>query len=94
MIARAAKGLEKEKTEELRSLVFRLKDIWRVALNNDEPSKVKSLKLHLIPGAVPRKAKIRRHAPAHLNCMNLQSESWSTLHMSNQIQEVDGISHW
>ena len=43
MIARAAKNLEKDKTEELRRLVFRLKDILRVALNNDGPPKVKSL---------------------------------------------------
>jgi hypothetical protein len=40
MIARAAKGLEKDQTEELRSLVFRFKDIWRVALTNDGPATV------------------------------------------------------
>ena len=40
MIARDAKGREKDQTEELRALVFRLKDVWRVALTHDGPATV------------------------------------------------------
>ena len=55
MITRVSKGLGKDQTEDLWSLVFGFKDIWTVALTNDGPAKVKPCKVHLIPGAVPGK---------------------------------------
>jgi len=72
MITRVSKGLGKDQTEDLWSLVFGFKDIWTVALTNDGPAKVKPCKVHLIPGAVPGKAKMRRYARARLNFMYSQ----------------------
>jgi hypothetical protein len=45
MIVRVAKGLEKDQTEELRSLVFQFKDICRVALTMHQ-----LLQFHAFPG--------------------------------------------
>ena len=36
------------------------------------PEKMKPLKVHVIPGTVPRQAKVRRYAAAHLNFMHSQ----------------------
>jgi hypothetical protein len=60
MIARATKSLKPQEVQILRGLTYRFKNIWRVALFNDGPSKVKPFKIHPLPGGVPRKAKMRR----------------------------------
>jgi hypothetical protein len=79
MIGRSVKVREKDQTEELLSLFFRFKDIWRIALINDGPAEVKSLKVHLIPGTLPRKAKMRLHTPAHLNFLHFQTRNLEKL---------------
>lgn len=39
MIPRAAKDLENDQTEQVRSVIFRFKDIWRVSLTNGGPAR-------------------------------------------------------
>jgi hypothetical protein len=91
MIARATKGLKKvenDQTEELLSLVFRFKDMRRVALNNDGSATTKLAQINLIPGSVPWKAKMRRYASAHLNFRHSQIRKLEKLgHVKSGILE-------
>jgi len=70
MVLRASKGICEIHGKALRDLVFKLRDIWRVRLSAEGPAKFTPLKVHLKPGAVPRRAKARRYAPKHLNFMS------------------------
>jgi hypothetical protein len=48
------------------------RDIWKAKLSANGPGKVTPLKVHLKPDAVPRRAKVRRYAPKHLDFMRKQ----------------------
>jgi hypothetical protein len=67
MVLRASKRLSEMQGKALRDLVFEFRDIWRVRFSPDAPAKVTPLKIHLIPHAVPRRAKARRYASKHLD---------------------------
>jgi len=91
MIAHAAKGIEKDHTEELLSLVFRFKYIWRVAPTNDGSATVKPLKVHLIPEVAPWGEKMRRYVSALLNFMYFQFTKLEKLGYVTSNPGIDGV---
>ena len=75
MVLRASKGLNEIQRKALRDLVFEFRDIGGLRLSADAPAKVTPLKVHLKPGAGPRRATARRYAPKHLDFMRKQIKS-------------------
>ena len=72
MVLRASKGLSEMQGKSLLDLVFEFRNICRLRLSADGSAEVTSLKAHLEPNTVPRRAKARRDAPKHLVFMRKQ----------------------
>ncbi|EGZ27478.1 hypothetical protein PHYSODRAFT_432693, partial [Phytophthora sojae] len=58
-------GLPGPECDELRDLLFRYIDVFRLSFNDNPPVRVPPLQVRLKEGARPVKAKARRYPPAH-----------------------------
>ncbi|OQR83686.1 hypothetical protein ACHHYP_14408 [Achlya hypogyna] len=67
--AAAAEGLSTAEVEDLRALLLRFVDVFRLELGRDPPVAVEPLKVRLKPDAVPVKSGLRRYPPLHVDFM-------------------------
>lgn len=65
----AREGLDASGVEQLRTLLLRFVDVFRLELGRDPPVAVEPLKVRLKPDAVPVKSPMRRYPPLHVEFM-------------------------
>jgi hypothetical protein len=70
MIQRANEmGLDSELIPDLKRIVYKYKDVWRIKLGEDQPARVTPQKLHFIENHSFARCKNRRYPPAHQDFM-------------------------
>jgi hypothetical protein len=69
MLQRASLYLAERQLAKIRSLIKKYRDLWRVSLTDDGPSKVNPFKVHLKSDTVPRRARAHKYAPKRRDWM-------------------------